>query len=502
MVIVQISEKSKPRARWSGTGARSRAFASYDAARTTDDNRRHWINADHLSGLAATRADIRRTLRSRARYEVANNSYAKGIIRTLADYIVGTGPRLQMLTDQPDVNRFLEREFAAWALAIDLPRKLHTMRMGQTESGECFGRFRSNPFLPSPVQLDFALVECDQVASPWPSTDPSLIDGVRLDAFGQPVAYHVLNHHPGDNLYYTGMSFDGAEVPASLMVHLFRAERPGQIRGVPEITPSLPLFAMMRRFTLATIAAAETAANWAGVLKTEAPGGADDDDYAKPMDVVEVERNSLVALPYGTDLKQLEAEHPATTYAMFKREIISEIARCLNMPYAIAAGDSSEHNYASGRLDYQAFFKSIDIEQTVLERVVLDRIFLAWFAEAVLIEGYLPQSLRMQGVALPHQWFWDGIEHVDPQKEANAQATRLANNTTTLAHEWARAGLDWEDQLRQRAREVALIRELGLSEAPPTNRAADENDDEEETTTSARRAARAAATGRRVPCAA
>ena len=27
----------------------------------------------------------------------------------------------------------------------------------------------------------------------------------------------------------------------------------------------------------------------------------------------------------------------------------------------------------------------------------------------------------------------DGHEHVDPAKEANAQATRLANNTTTLA---------------------------------------------------------------------
>ena len=69
----------------------------YDAAQTTYENRRHWAHADHLSADAAMSADVRRVLRSRARYEVANNSYAKGIVLTLANYVVGTGPRLQML---------------------------------------------------------------------------------------------------------------------------------------------------------------------------------------------------------------------------------------------------------------------------------------------------------------------------------------------------------------------------------------------------------------------
>ena len=52
----------------------------YDAAATTTDNRRHWANADGLSADAAASPDVRRTLRNRARYEVANNSYAKGIV--------------------------------------------------------------------------------------------------------------------------------------------------------------------------------------------------------------------------------------------------------------------------------------------------------------------------------------------------------------------------------------------------------------------------------------
>ena len=79
----------------------------------------------------------------------------------------------------------------------------------------------------------------------------------------------------------------------------------------------------------------------------------------------------------------------------------------------------------------------------------------------------------------PHQWFWDGHEHVDPAKEATAQATRLANLTTTLADEYARRGLDWEAQLRQRAKELALITALGLTpaQAPPTTNPEEEPDD-------------------------
>ena len=75
--------------------------------------------------------------------------------------------------------------------------------------------------------------------------------------------------------------------------------------------------------------------------------------------------------------------------------------------------------------------------------------------EAVLVTDLLP--LWMRGAPVPdHQWFWNGREHVDPAKEANAQATRLKNNTTTLAQEYAKQGRDWETELRQRAKEQAL----------------------------------------------
>ncbi len=76
--------------------------AKFDSAKTTPENRKHWANADGLSPNAAINPEVRRVLRNRARYEVANNSYAKGIVLTLANDTIGTGPRLQMLTDDAD----------------------------------------------------------------------------------------------------------------------------------------------------------------------------------------------------------------------------------------------------------------------------------------------------------------------------------------------------------------------------------------------------------------
>jgi capsid protein len=217
-----------------------------------------------------------------------------------------------------------------------------------------------------------------------------------------------------------------------MMVHYFRADRPGQCRGIPEITPALPLFAQLRRYTLAVIAAAETAADFAAVLYTDAPANGEADPV-EPMDLVELERRMATVLPGGWKRGQVTAEQPATTYGEFKQQILNEIARCLNMPFNIAAGNSSGYNYASGRLDHQTYYKSIRVDQSHLGRVVLDPLLAAWLTEATLIDGLLPQPLRQRGRLPdhlpphlpPHQWFWDGVEHVDPAKEANAQATRL-----------------------------------------------------------------------------
>jgi lambda family phage portal protein len=433
-------------------------LAKYDSALTTDNNRRHWLLADGLSANAANNPLVRRTLRNRARYEVANNSYARGIVLTLANDIIGTGPRLQLLTEQPEVNRQVERAFHQWAKAIQLAEKLRTLRMAQVQDGEGFAVLIHNPALPTAVQLDLRLVEADQIATPiLLQNTPRMVDGIVCDEAGNPVEYHLLKLHPGDA---GGASLDFERIPAEAILHLFRVDRPGQYRGIPEITPALPLFAMLRDYSLATLDAAKSAAYYSGILYTDAPANGEA-DAVEPLDPVELDRNTLVTMPGGWKMSQLHAEQPTGTYAEFKREILNEISRCLNMPFNIAAGNSSSYNYASGRLDHQTYYKSLRIDQARIETIVLDRLFAAWLEEFFLSDGSSTVGVGFFA-DWPHTWFWDGHEHVDPQKEANAQATRLTSHTTTLADEYARKGQDWEAQLRQRAKELALMQTLGL----------------------------------------
>lgn len=436
--------------------------ARYDSAATNSENRRHWANADALSANAANSVAVRKTLRMRARYETANNSYARGIVNTLANDVVGRGPRLQMLGTDAESNRIIEAEFAKWARAVGLAEKLRTMRATRAVDGEAFALLTSNPRLPTPVKLDIRLVEAEQIATPGASNAAGVVDGIEFDQYGNVSAYSVLRAHPGDGY---GDFSEADWVSAGNVLHWFRADRPGQARGIPEITPALPLFAQLRRYTLAVIAAAETAADYAAVLYTDSPANGEADSYEDVPPEIEIERRVMTTLPAGWKFGQFDAKQPVTTYKMFKDELLNEIARCLNMPFNVAAGNSSGYNYASGRLDHQTYYAAIGVDRSDCEIVVLNRIKSAWFAEALLIPGYLPTNEE-----IPNTWFWDGREHVDPLKEASAQRERLANNTTTLADEWAARGHDWESKLRQRAKEIQLLKELGITieQAMPT----------------------------------
>lgn len=441
-----------------------RVLASYDAAATTEGNQRHWAHADGASADAAMNVGDRKKLRDRARYEVMNNSYMRGIVNTLANDTIGTGPRLQMLLPDKPANAEIERAFSRWCRAVGLADKLRVMRAARAESGEVFALLTTNAGLDSRVKLDIRLVEADQVTSPDHSLlSEQRVDGIVFDADGNPTEYHVLRTHPGD----LAATREYDRVPAEGVIHYFRADRPGQSRGVPEITQAIPLCGMLRRYTLATVNAAEIAALFAAVLYTDSPANGEADPVV-PGEALDFESRAMLSVPSGWRAEQMKAEQPTTTYGDFKRELLNEIARCINMPYNVASGNSSSYNYASGRLDFQMYDYAIRVDRRQLERVVLDRVLRAFLREAVLVSGLL--SLRVRSLIsaadaeLPeHQWFWDSRAHVDPSKEAAAQRQRLENGTTNLAMEYAHEGLDWEEQVTQRAREIEFMVKLGMT---------------------------------------
>lgn len=426
--------------------------ARYDAAQTVDDNRRHWANADALSANASNSPDVRCTLRNRARYEYANNSFCNGMVRTLAFHCIGTGPRLQLNTGVEEADKKLEAAFHRWSKEIGLAGKLQTMRQARCRDGEAFALFVTNQRLRGPIKFDIRLIEAEQVAADTFGILNDYVDGITLDELGNPVSYTILAEHPGESQVFG--SGESTTVEAERIIHLYREDRPGQRRGIPELTPALPLYAVLRRYTLATLHKAEIAALLAVFLKTTA-SGIDPADMGDPFQVLDFERSAMTTLPDGWDISQLKAESPTDAHDAFCTAVIREIARCLDMPRSIAMGDSTGLNYSSGRLDHQTYFRAIEIDRFDFETRCLDRLFAEWLNEAALVPGLIPDGLPLV-VEWAHEWQWDGFEHVDPQKEASADETRLRTGMASIPDLCAKQGVDYEAMHRKAAAALGL----------------------------------------------
>jgi len=426
--------------------------ARYDAAQTNVHNENHWANADNLDPHAAASYTVRQKLRSRSRYEVLeNNPYLKGTILTIANDFVGSGPKLR-ITDKrlsKDRKRLIELRWRVYSKKIQLRQKLWRMRLAKIVDGESFGLFYINERIRHPVQVDYSILEADQVSSvvayPFlPTPNKNEVDGVRFDNWGNPEQYHVLDNHPGSTPLTSslGMKAEGRWLDEKFIVHWFRQDR-GWLRGIPETTPSLPHCSILRRYTLALVRHAETAADFSAVLETEGPAGQQawtdgsgnlvEDD---PFDTFPLEHGSIMNLPWGYKLNQLNAVPIGDQYDEFVGATLREITRPLLVPYNIAAGTSKDSNMATSVVDQHIYKGAQKFERMDCEDKVLERIAMSWWSIGLRTEDYFDDPISGESsfiVANPsldtelpqHEWGWDniGLDHTDPSKVAAAIET-------------------------------------------------------------------------------
>jgi len=464
--------------------------ATYDAAQTTNRNENLWATATGRSADSEASPAVRATIRNRCRYEARNNSYCRGMLDTRANDTIGKSPRLELLIDNFDAAGAAEFFFQEWAKEIRLGEKLRLAMLQRGESGEAFLEIIGNQSLRSPIKLDVQLIEADRITGQMGGyVNPLYCDGILYDMNGNPVSYDVLDYHPGSGV--TPLTGFGSyrQVPAARMLHFYRATRPGQRRGVPDIAPALNLFGMIRRYSMAVLTAAESAAAVAWALVSQSP-----DVPSVPVDpeqVIDLVAGAGLTMPAGWKMEQIKAEHPTTTHSEYIRQLINEAARCLQMPLNVAMADSSRYNYASGRLDHQVYHRSIEIDRYDLGVTVLSPLFREWARE------YRMANLGTIDETTAHEWYFDGFEHVDPGKEANADDTRLKNGTLTYRAYFSRRGQDWRTAFDQRAEEQSYAKKKGIQlqaepkpAAPPPgggkpadgDEDEDEDEDDEETT--------------------
>jgi capsid protein len=265
------------------------------------------------------------------------------------------------------------------------------------------------------------------------------VDGIEPDEFGNPAIYHILRQHPGGN--HLSFIDDTVDVAARFVLHWFQLTRGGQFRGVCEFKSSLNTGASSRRFREATVGAAESAADINVVLQTLfAP---EDIDSLVPFEQAQFRKRMMVAMPDGWGAHQIKGEHPNATYVDFLKSQLTETGRPKSIPHGLTACDSSDANFASGKLDREAFYAALDVDREDGNDTVLDPLFSLWWAEAVLEYSWNADPASPP----PVFWQWPRYPVADAVAAAEAIDKNLRNGSTHLAAVYDEAGKDIEDEL-------------------------------------------------------
>lgn len=419
--------------------------AKFDAAQTFTGNENHWGNADNLDPHEVASWAVRQKLRSRSRYEIIeNNPYLKGTILTIVNDFVGSGPSLIITDDRISDKRkqSIQDRWAEWFEIRKIRQKLWRMRMAKIVDGESFAMpyINRNGLLPYDVLMDFYVIEADRISStealkPDPNATYGEVDGVRFDKFENPLFYHLLYQHPGGastSYPFTELLVgdkQGTWIPAKFMIHWFRQDR-GWIRGIPETTPSLPLCALLRRYTLSIVRHAEVVSDITVLLETQNPASPTSFSSTNPVDdpfnIFPIEMGLMMNLPFGYQMKQLEPVPLGTQYDEFVGSILREITRPLLSPYNMVAGTSKDSNMASAVVDQNIYKGGQESERFACEENVLEHMALLWWNEASLIRDFFGPTLGeldpFRRVLPKHEWNWPkiGLDHTDPSKVATA----------------------------------------------------------------------------------
>lgn len=435
-------------------GLSRRGYEGADQGRRTDG----WLT----SGSSAN-AEIQLAgpvLRQRARDLVRNNAHAASIIQVLTDNVVGEG--IQGTCTHADLKR---RELAntlwlRWITECDTAHDLTLASLqsmavrSMLESGEVLIRRRPRRVqdaLSVPLQLQ--LLEADFIDSTRNSSDNKgrVVQGVEFDPIDRRTGYWLWNRHPGDQYLNIGQSLLSNRVQSEDIVHLFRATRPGQVRGVTWLAPAMARLRDLHDYEDAELVRKRTEACFAAFV-TPSPDAPTDgsEDGATPT-VTDSDGNLVSTLQPGTisilrNGKDIRFNAPASIggYQDYKKAILRDIASSCHMPYTLMTGDLSDVNYSSIRAGLIEFRRMVSsLQRQVVIPLFLDRIW-GWFIDAAIAAGELPDD------HYPVAWQPPRFEEVDRQTETAADLQELMSGTRS-----------WQEIVRSKGRDPAqVLREI------------------------------------------
>jgi lambda family phage portal protein len=444
---------------------------SYDAARPSIQ-RRFPYNATAVDSHIDVSGADRERLMKLSRWLYNNAPFLRGLVNEKARYSVGSGIRPQARSGDETWDLAAETFFEQWSRVADLQGRYTWREMQRIASiaidrdGEVFFRATAQTTGYPALQLILAHRIGDARSSIYEPSNPAareggqnIIDGVVVNPQLRPIFYRYL---VGDGIDPSARFED---IPAQQLIHVGEASQGDELRYVTPLAPSINHLRDVGDAVGFEKMAIKISSYIALAIKSSNPQGAD--FFGEATHSVNSQDNSEVtveslgnaggAIPrlgMGEDLISWTSNRPSQNFREFCDVLLREVCLNLGVPWEFAARPA-EAGGAALRAVLVRAQRTFEQRQALL----IDRLCSRVWAHVITIgmqRGLIPQNDNWFKV----EWQRPAAASVDYGREAAANLNDVRSGLRTYSEDYSERGLEWKDQLRQRATEAKYLADL------------------------------------------
>lgn len=419
------------------------------------------------SGSDADAAAVRRAkLAFIARDMIRNTPLAARAQSVIAGNVVGTGivPKVKGGTagQQASLMQVINDHLLTTAIDADGRNTIYGLQRlvmnGLIDAGEVLIRRRQR--LKSDglaLSLQLQVIEADYIDTARTGTGEAgglIREGIEYDQIGRRVAYWLFDEHPGANARYV-RSFQSHRVAASEILHVYRQDRPGQMRGVSWFAPVALALQDLADGQDAQLMRQKIAACFAAFVTddgdSQAQEGGSTDDLGGTIVPGTIRR-----LKPGEDVTF--SEPPAVTgYEEFTRAVLRTVAAGMGITYEALSGDLSNVNFTSYKAGRIEMDQNIAAWQWLLLIPQMMQPVGRWIIEQWALEKAV---LPKKGLAI--DWVAPVRPLIDPAREIGALRDKVRAGFAARQQVIRELGDDPDEVIREQIADAGAADAAGL----------------------------------------
>jgi lambda family phage portal protein len=400
----------------------------------------------------------RKLNQARIKRLLATNPYAVKVRQTLLNNLIGYG-----ITGTPakGTPRKVADAWKLWIRNADWHRRLDfyglqdLMTGTMLADGDAFIIRRFDRSLAGVVPLRIEVLDSSML-------DPGVGEGgIEYDDAGRPTRYHFYSRRPGTNWAVFGkpVSFDAADV-----IHLYRQDWPGQIRGVSVFEPVIKRFEDMDDYIEAELVRKKIEACFAAFITPDAEAIGEDlslgseggEQTYNDFDIELFEPGMIQRLRPGDQVTFGEPK-PSAAINEFAKVTLLGATTGAGVPYEHGTGDLSNVNYSSyraGNLEFQRFCGRL--QWLLIIPLALERIW-DWFLQDGFETGMFNRRTYDIG------WTPPAFESIDRLKDVKADVEEIRAGLNSRRRLVGGRGYSLDDLDDEIAEDMAASDAKGLS---------------------------------------